>query len=128
MVLAYLGIQHTQSDLAKELQTISGAGTPGSRIKRLSSTVLDVYYGQGELSDLESAIQVGYPPITLVYTAELPYWTIPTAHAVVVLGITGENVILNDPAIEKAAISVSIGDFHLAWDEMVNFYALLKKR
>lgn len=127
MVLAYWGIQRKQRDLASELQLIAGAGTPGSRIQRLASPFLNIYYGQGQLSELEAALDQGIPPITLVYTGELPYWNIATAHAVVLLGKSGQSVLLNDPSLEQGHTSVSLGDFHLAWDEMSNFYALLKR-
>jgi ABC-type bacteriocin/lantibiotic exporter with double-glycine peptidase domain len=127
MVLAYWGVQRNQRDLAEDLQTIPKAGTPGSRIQRLASRFLNVYYSAGELTQLESALEQGIPPIALVYTAELPYWNIATAHAVVLLGMSSDHVILNDPSLEQGSTTVSLGDFHLAWDEMANFYALLKK-
>jgi hypothetical protein len=127
MVLAYWGIQHHQRDLAKELQMIPGAGTPGSRILRLTSPSLNIYYGQGQLTELESALDQGIPPIVLVYTGEVPYWNIATAHAVVLIGKSDETVIVNDPALQQGGASISLGDFHLAWDEMSNFYTLLKK-
>lgn len=66
MVLSYWGINREQADLAKELKMVPQAGTPGSRLKLLSSPDLDVVYQTGNLSDLEDALSAGTPPIVLV--------------------------------------------------------------
>ena len=108
--------------------TIADGGTPGARIKRLASHTLNVSYGEGEMSDLQSAIQRGIPPIALVFTGELPYWDISTAHAVVVVGIDDASVWVNDPGQRDHPIKIARGDFQLAWDEMGNRYAILEPK
>jgi len=128
MVLAYGGISREQTDLAAELQTTIGAGTPGNRLRALASKTLDVFYGQGELADLQVALKRQTPPIALVYTAELPYWPQATAHAVVVVGIEQRAVFVNDPGMSRSPLQVSLDDFLLAWDEMANLYALLARK
>ena len=128
MVLAYWGVERDQRDIADKLGLIPGAGIPGNRIKILSSKKLEVSYGAGELVDLENALDQEIPPIILVYTGELPYWEQATAHAVVLLGFDEQAVHLNDPAIAQGDISVSLGDFELAWLEMANLYTLIAKR
>ena len=128
MVLAHLGIDRDQAELAQALQMIPGAGTPGNRIRLLASTSLDVFYGQGELSDLAAALERGIAPIVLVYTTELPYWTLATAHAVVLLGLDEDQAIVNDPGMADAPTHIPLGDFELAWDEMANLYALLMRK
>ena len=128
MVLAYSGINREQNDLAAELQTIPGAGTSGNRLRALVSKTLDVFYGPGELADLQAALKRKIPPIALVYTAELPYWPQATAHAVVVVGIEPRAVFLNDPGMPQSPLQVSRDEFLLAWDEMANLYALLTQK
>lgn len=128
MVLAYWGIERDQAELAKQLQMIPGAGTPGNRVRLLVSNTLEVFYGQGEVSDLQTALKRGIPPIVLVHTGELPYWDLATAHAVVLLGLDETEVVINDPGMTQAELHVSLGDFELAWDEMANLYALLTKK
>lgn len=128
MVLAYWGVEREQADLAKQLQIMVGAGTPGNRVRLLASKTLDIFYGQGQLADLQSALGRGIPPIILVNTSQLPYWEQATAHAVVLLGIDDASAIVNDPGKVQAAIRISLGDFELAWDEMANLYALITKR
>ena len=128
MVLAYWGIEQDQRILAVQMETIADGGTPGPRVKRLQSRRLNVTYGEGEISDLQSAIQRGIPPIALVLTSELPYWDTSTAHAVVVVGIDDASVWVNDPGQPEHPIKISRGDFQLAWDEMVNRYAILEPK
>ena len=53
-------------------------------------------YKEGEIDDLRLALSQNIPPIALVHTRELPYWNQPAAHAVVVISIENDLVILND--------------------------------
>lgn len=128
MVLAFWGLTRSQSRLARQLQTVLGAGTPGSHLQRLASCSLDVHYGEGELDDLYAALEQGVPPIALVNTKHFPHWEIETAHAVVILGMDETTVTLNDPGINHGPTSVGLGDFYLAWDEMANLYGLMRKK
>jgi hypothetical protein len=128
MVLAYLGIEWEQADLGKQLQMIPGAGTPGNRVRLLASDTLEVFYGQGELADLQIALSQDIAPIVMVYTGQLTYWDQATAHAVILLGIEQDTVFVNDPGMSEAPLRVSLDDFELAWDEMANLYALLSKK
>lgn len=128
MVLAYWGIRRTQNRLARQLQTIPGAGTPGSRLYNLASRNLDIYYGDGTLEELRTALTQAIPPITLVNTKHFPHWQLETAHAVVVVAIDDNHVMVNDPGISQGQTLVTLGDFLLAWDEMANLYALIRKR
>jgi hypothetical protein len=127
MILSYWGLEQPQSAIAKQLETIEHAGTPASRVKRLASAHLEVTYTSGKLSDLEIALNQRIPPIVFVNTSELSYWSEATAHAVVLLGIEQSMVTLHDPAKSNSPIQTSLGDFQLAWDEMSNLYALLRK-
>ena len=128
MVLAYSGIKRDQVQLAKQLKMIPKAGTPSFRIRLLASKKLKVSYRRGEIADLRTALNNGMPPIIMLVTGDLPYWDISTTHAVVLLGIDENSVLLNDPDYEEAPIRVSLGDFELAWYQMGNLYALLKKK
>ena len=127
MVLVYWGIERSQTELAQAMDIFPGIGVPGSRIKRLASHQLDVIYGEGELADLQTAVAYNMPPIALVSTAELSYWDVSTPHAVVITGLDENTVWVHDPAKTQPNIQVSVGDFLLAWDVMMNLYALIKK-
>jgi uncharacterized protein YvpB len=63
-----------------------------------------------------------------VQTIELPYWSEPTDHALVVTGLDKTSIYLNDPAFANAPIQVPHGDFDLAWLERDEMYATLIPR
>ena len=58
-------------------------------------------------------------------TGQLPYWTEDVPHAVVVIGMSGSEVYLNDPAVVQAPLAVPLGDFDLAWLERDELYAVI---
>lgn len=62
MVLAYWGIERKQQVLAQQLQTMPDVGTPASRIRLLSSNVMQVTYQAGSLIDLRDALAQKVPP------------------------------------------------------------------
>lgn len=128
MVLSFWGVDRDQGQLARQLQTIPGAGTPGSRLHRLASHNLEIYYGSGNLADLQAALARGTPPIVLVNTKHFAHWQLETAHAVVVTAMDDQGVLINDPGMVQGQTSVTLDDFFLAWDEMANLYGLIRKK
>lgn len=128
MVLAYWGIKRSQKRLARQLGTIKDAGTSGSRLHRLASRSVEVVYTVGEIDDLKDAIANQIPPIALVHTGQLSHWQINTPHAVVVVGLHGDSIFINDPAVSHSPIECSLGDFYLAWDEMENLFATIRPK
>ena len=133
MVLAYLGIEHSQKDLASRLGTRPIAGTPYSRVTRLVDLGLDVTYKtNADLKALAGHIERGAPVIVPVQTVELPYWNgHASRHTIVVIGMdeTGRTAQVLDPALSSPdPIPVPLGDLLLAWDEMENAYAVLSRR
>jgi ABC-type bacteriocin/lantibiotic exporter with double-glycine peptidase domain len=127
MVLAYWGIRRSQNTLARQLQTIPGAGTPGSRLHNLASHNLDIYYSDGTLDALRTAIAQAVPPIALMNTKHFPHWQLETAHAIVVVAMDDNRVVMNDPGMNQGGTVVSLDDFLLAWDDMANLYGLIRK-
>ena len=73
MVLAYLGIERTQFDLAAQLDLIPGVGVPTSRVQRLASHGLVVIHAEGEPAHLLRMFEQGHPIILNVMTKQLPY-------------------------------------------------------
>lgn len=128
MVLAYWGIERQQDDLARQLQTIPAAGTPARRVCSLASDTLRVTFQEGTLADLQLALSQNVPPILLVHTAELPYWSIATAHAIVLLQFTEDIATVSDPGVNAASVQISTGDLALAWDRMANLYIWLQRQ
>jgi uncharacterized protein YvpB len=128
MVLAYHGTNLDQQVIARQLQTRVRLGTPISRVSRLASEKLDVNFGMGQLVDIQTAITQGLPVIAPVRTDQLSYWEETVFHAVVVTGFDGDEIVLNDPAVETPNLRVSTGELMLAWDEMDNRLALLRRK
>lgn len=126
MVLAYLGQQPSYQQLYKVLKMKPGLGTAMSNIRQLEKLELSVVYQQGTLSLLQQYLVENKPCIVPVKTSELPYWTVDTDHAVVVVGLDSQFVYLNDPFLPQAPIFVPRGDFELAWLERDEFFAVVQ--
>ncbi len=76
---------------------------------------------------MQSHLKQDNPPIVFVNTKELSYWRETTGHAVVVVGIEGDLIYLNDSALAEAPQVIPVAEFDLAWLELDQFYAILKK-
>jgi ABC-type bacteriocin/lantibiotic exporter with double-glycine peptidase domain len=63
--------------------------------------------------------------IVFVRTGFWEHWTADVGHAVVVVGITDDQVYIHDPAIAKAPLAISMAGFEAAWTEMDYGYALV---
>lgn len=129
MLLAYVGFRIEYQRLLRLLE-ISEIGAPHSRIQRLLAIHKDVtlIYKQGTLDELLHFLEDGHPVIIFVDTAELPYWSLETGHAVVVVGYAEGIFYVNDPAFEAAPQSVSSEDLALAWDGYDHFLAVVKRQ
>jgi len=66
------------------------------------------------ISTLYSSLKESFPPSALVNTAQLPYWMKRISHAVVVVGMEGNQIYLNDPAFPDAPKVIPTSDFELA--------------
>ena len=128
MVLSYLGITRSQTELVHILGTHPLAGTPYSRITRLRSLDIEVTYQTGDLDDVSHYLAQNIPVIAFVQLRELSYWGGRWAqHALVVVAVDETNVQVLDPAQGEQIISISREEFVLAWDEMNNTYTALTK-
>lgn len=124
MVLEFLGKAHTYQTVSQLLE-LTPYGIPMSRVRRLSQLGVIVTYEQGSLATLHERLASGQPCIVPVRTGELSYWREDVRHAVVVVGLTPLNVLLNDPAFDTAPLGVSRAEFELAWLEQDNLYVTL---
>jgi ABC-type bacteriocin/lantibiotic exporter with double-glycine peptidase domain len=116
MVLAYWGVEQSQTDLNRFLG-LTSIGTPFSNIQRLRSAQISVVLEIGIEIDLRGALENRQPIIAFLFTKDLPYWVDNTSHAVVVIGYDEMYCILNDPAFGDAPQKVPWDDFMLAWSE-----------
>lgn len=124
MLLAYVDIEVSYPHLLR-LLNVQSFGTPARNLYRLSQTGVEVVYREGSMSILEEAILAGRPCITLVRTEFLPYWTYSTDHAVVVVGIDDDHILLDDPAFAQHPMRVTRLEFELAWMEFNYRYCVI---
>ena len=126
MILSYFNHPYDLVQLLKTLRIQPEMGAPFSNIVNLEQLGLMVGYRQeGALETLYRLLTQGWPCLVAVDTGELPYWQSSAGHVVVLVGMDGENVYLNDPALPEAPTQVAIGDFYLAWYEQKLSYAVL---
>ena len=76
--------------------------------------------------ELQSWIAQRIPVILLVDTAQLPYWSRRTAHAIVLVGLDGSTAYVNDPAFATAPLALPFNDLLLASDSLGNLAAVME--
>ena len=124
MVLVYLEREVDYGRLLQLLQ-IKSYGAPASNIRLLAQLGFAVTYGITDMSGLENMVAQNQPVIVFVRTGELPHWDYNSDHALVVVGYDENNLYVNDPYFPDAPLTVSRGDFELAWLERDYYYALV---
>lgn len=126
MVLDYLDVSYDYDELL-DLLRITPFGANFENLHYLESLGVQVLTARGELETLEAHLERGLPPIVFVKTLELSYWDEANNHAVVVVGIEGAHLFVNDPAFADAPKKISVDEFMLAWMDMDQFYGLIEK-
>jgi ABC-type bacteriocin/lantibiotic exporter with double-glycine peptidase domain len=114
MVLAFFGRQHSEAELRTLMRTDPN-GTPVRRLTELTRLGFDVDFVTTDIAGLITYLSSGLPPIALLFTAALPYWSESCYHVAVVVGVDDSWVYLNDPYFDSAPQQVSHSDFLLAW-------------
>jgi ABC-type bacteriocin/lantibiotic exporter with double-glycine peptidase domain len=127
MLLAAAGLTVSQHGLNRLLDLRTG-GVPYSRLQRLTKYNINIALAAGDESQLRQVLDQRFAPIIFVHTSQLTsYWTVPTRHAIVVVGYDETNFYLNDPAFPDAPQAVSIDELILAWLEFDYMYALITR-
>ncbi len=126
MVLDYLDVSF-EYDRLLDLLRITPFGANFQNLQYLQSLGVKVLTASGEIETLRLHLERNLPPIAFVKTGELSYWDEANNHAVVVVGIEGKEIFINDPAFADAPQKISVGEFMLAWIGMEQFYALIEK-
>lgn len=124
MILAYLGQQVDYSRLLN-LVDVQGYGAPSSNIQRLTRLGVAVDFGPGTLAELQQQLLRSRPCIVFIRTGELSTWSEDTGHAVVLVGMTQDAVLLNDPAFVQAPQRIPMDEFMLAWLDFDYDYAVI---
>jgi ABC-type bacteriocin/lantibiotic exporter with double-glycine peptidase domain len=126
MLLEYYNLPTDYSDLLSLLE-IGPIGAPRRNISRLSRLGIVVDYREATLPVLYSYIQEHTPVIAFVDTGEISYWQSATNHALVVVGLQDEQLLVNDPAFEQFPQQIPADEFELAWLNADYMCATLRK-
>lgn len=116
MVLAFWQMPIPYGRLLSVLN-ISRYGAPSTNIRNLTQLGVRISYREGDLETLRVLLGRGQPCIMFVRTGELPYWSVDTGHAIVIVGYDDLGFHANDPASIQAPRYISDGDLALAWLE-----------
>lgn len=124
MVLAHLGQEMDESRLARLLKT-RAFGTRADNVRLLSQLGYTVTFERGTEFDLRHWLERQTPCIVFLKTEALPHWQVEHAHAVVLVGLSGDAAYVNDPAFDSAPHTIALDRFLLAWSEFDYEYAVV---
>ncbi len=110
-----------------QLLGIRSYGAAFSNLHRLEELAVAVTIEKGSIARLRWALDHGLPIIVAVNTGPLTYWMDDTAHALVVVGIEQETILVNDPEFEQAPQAIPLDEFLLAWLEQDYRQALIQR-
>jgi ABC-type bacteriocin/lantibiotic exporter with double-glycine peptidase domain len=127
MVLAFFGRQHTEAELRTLMRT-DASGTPVRHLTELAHLGFVVEFVTTDIAGLVAYLTSGVPPIALLDTASLPYWSESCDHVAVVVGVDDSWVYLNDPYFDTGPQQVSHSDFLLAWSPNACTVAIVRPR
>jgi ABC-type bacteriocin/lantibiotic exporter with double-glycine peptidase domain len=127
MVLAFFGQQRTEAELRTLMKT-GPSGTPVRRLTVLTHLGFAVDFLTTDIAGLTAYLTSGIPPIALLATAALPYWSQSCDHVAVVVGVDDSWVYLSDPYFDSAPQRVSHPDFLLAWSPNASTVAVVRPR
>ncbi|MBI3957213.1 MAG: C39 family peptidase [Chloroflexi bacterium] len=127
MLYASWNIRFSYDELKTDLRIRPNAGSPLENVRQLSPKGFAVYFQRrGTFANLYGMLERGWPSIVSVQAGEFPYWQEPpTQHAVVVVGMIDDNILVNDPTFADAPLAIPYGDFDLAWLEMDEAFAVI---
>jgi ABC-type bacteriocin/lantibiotic exporter with double-glycine peptidase domain len=127
MVLAFQGSVFGEEELCELFET-QQAGTEVLNVlllnQRLPGCHAEVI--SASLDDLMRWLQQDIPPIVFVTTGPLRYWHTECLHALVVVGIEEQAVLVHDPAFAHAPLTIPHGEFLAAWGELAQLTALIR--
>jgi ABC-type bacteriocin/lantibiotic exporter with double-glycine peptidase domain len=115
MVLAFYGQQVTESQLRALFKARPSGASLVNVLLRLPELGYTASVYSASLFELERNIEKGIPCIVQVWTEHLSYWQSAWMHDLVVVGIEGDAMLVNDPAFPDAPKAVAKSEFERAW-------------
>jgi len=130
MVLSFFNITKSEQDI-RRLVKIKPAGVNPLNLIHLKNWDIEVNISFSNFDILEDIITQKKPSIALLWTGELDYWDsekyFDYLHAVVVIGIDNENILVNDPAFSKYPQHFPVNNFLEAWSYSQYMLILIEK-
>ena len=129
MVLDYLNEPINYDRLLHLLRIAPDFGAPAPNLRFLEQLGVTVIYKEfGSLDEIRQHLENHLPCIAFLRTGELPWCTWDTAHAVVIIGMDDETLLLHDPALDSGSTSIQKNVFDLAWLTRDETYAVIKPK
>lgn len=125
MVLAHAGDKRSEAELIHLFDLDAALGAPASRLLRLERLGYRVLYDSVSLSLLRNALDREIPPIVLLKTGFLGYWSENVSHACVLVGLTDRSAYLLDPWLAFSPTEITLTEFMAAWTEMDYLAAII---
>jgi ABC-type bacteriocin/lantibiotic exporter with double-glycine peptidase domain len=115
MILAFYGKDYSESDLRKLLKTRMGGTSPARLMWQLPTLGFEALVETGSLRSLSEHVDSGQPCIVHVWTPPLPHWDKEAIHALVVIGMSEDSVLIHDPSLPTGPTTVPLSSFVNAW-------------
>jgi len=127
MVLATFNEQRSETELSAILESYD-FGTPAYHISYLSKIGYQVEYRPFALNELAAYLAQGLFPIVFVHADLLPWTDFSGFHALVLIKITTQDVLLLDPALPNGPTQLAIDGFLAAWEEFDRRAAVVSRK
>ncbi len=115
MVLAFYNDELTESELRILLKTRPSGTSPVQLMWRLPELGYDAYVQSGSQKILQDSLAANRPVIVHVWTEPLPHWQEGTTHALVVVELGTEQILVHDPVLSSGPTVIPLDAFLLAW-------------
>ncbi len=115
MVLAFYGLQVSESQLRALFKTRPGGTSAANVLLRLPELGYTASVYTASFFEMARLVGEGMPCIVQVWTEHLSYWREIWMHDLVVVGVEGDTVFVNDPAFPGAPKTVAKSEFERAW-------------
>ena len=130
IVLNFLGVTVESEAYLRRILKTKSVGTNIFNLAYLKDERewnVDVWSELGSLKRLEDyLIRYNIPVIAQIATDPLNYLTIPSAHALVVVGFDDEHIIVNDPLVDDQELPVPKDEFLQAWSIFQNLMIVIR--
>ena len=126
MILAFYGKELAESDLRDILRT-KWSGTSPANAVYLSELGYFPTFLHSSFNELKRFLDQSTPVIVFLWTNCLSYWSASYMHSVVVIGMSEDIVVVNDPYFKDHPQQIPIAEFQRAWAAADNFLIRLQR-